>query len=155
MARTARGATLAGVAFLVGFHGWLFAGRLAEGELLEPAVALRWLASAVLVAALEGLRRAGVPLVRGRRALVFWVLVLLLHWSATPLAERRIPVDELLIAAPGVITLAAGVVLLLGTGGRARRTVRPPVSARRRRAPIFPSAVQRLLPVLAARPPPA
>jgi FtsH-binding integral membrane protein len=151
----AKGASLSGVALLVAFHGWLFAGRLAGGELLEPAVALRWIASVLLVIALLGLRRAGVPLIRGRKALVFWVLVLLLHWTATPLAERGLPVNELLIAAPGVITLAVGVGLVLATV-LVRRRVRPPRMTRiRPLPPTVTPVLQCLLTVHAARPPPA
>lgn len=155
LGRIAKVASLTGIALLVAFHGWLFAGRLAEGELLEPAVALRWLASLLLVAALLGLRRAGVPLLRGRKALVFWLLVVLLHWSATPMAERGSPVDELLIAAPGVLTLMAGVLLTLGVGPGSRRIAPPRID---RGGPCPPSvfaALQCLLAVHTARPPPA
>lgn len=154
MGRIARMATLGGVAFLIAFHGWLFAGRLLDGELLEPAVALRWMASVFLVAALLGLRRAGVPLVRGRRALVFWVSVLLLHWSATPMAERSLATGELLIAAPGAVALATGAVLLLGAARRRRRAHRPPRLAGPAAVPPHVPAARWLPLALAARPPP-
>jgi len=154
VSRFAKPASLVGVTLLVAFHAWLFAGRLAGGELMEPAVAARWLASAGLVAVLLGLRRAGVPLFHGRRALVFWVLVVLLHWTATPLADRGLPVEELLVAAPSVLTLMAGSWLLAG-GLRRVRPTRPARPSLSRRVPsrVSPTA-QWLLPVLAARPPP-
>jgi hypothetical protein len=119
------------------------------------AVAARWLASALLVVVLEGLRRSGVSLIRGRRALVFWVTVMLLHWTATPMAERGLPVEELLVAAPAVITLAAGAGLALGGWRRRGRLfrLRPSVAAITPRE--TPAVSRWLLPVVAGRPPPA
>jgi len=152
--RPAQVLSLGAVAFLVAFHGWLFAERLVGGELLEPVVALRWLASLVLIAALRALRRAGVPLIRGRRALVFWVLVALLHWSASPMAERGLAAGELLVAAPGAITLAGGVWLLLGGTPRRLRTDRPPRHAGPPAATHVPPLAPWLLLALAPRPPP-
>lgn len=74
----------AGVAALVVFHAVLFWDRLAGGQLFDPAVALRWTSAVGLIAALIALRRHGVPLLAGRRALVVWLLVALLHWSTGP-----------------------------------------------------------------------
>lgn len=71
-----------GVTSLVGFHASLFWDRLTDGQLLDPAVALRWTAALLLTAVLVVLRRRGVPLASGRRSLVVWLLVALLHWSA-------------------------------------------------------------------------
>jgi multisubunit Na+/H+ antiporter MnhB subunit len=92
--RVARGARLALAASfavsavaLVIFHLVLFWDQIADGRLLDPAVAVRWGVSALLLAALAALRRAGVPLLWGRRALVVWVLVALLHWAAMPGGE--------------------------------------------------------------------
>lgn len=70
------------VAILIGFHVWLFATHALNGRLLEPAVALRWLAGLLLFAGFLGLKRLGIPLVRGRKAAVLWTLVVLLHWHA-------------------------------------------------------------------------
>ena len=147
--------SLGAVSLLVAFHAWLLALRLAEGQLGEPTVALRWLAAPILIAALATLRRAGVPLVWGRKAFAFWVLVLLLHWTATPAAERGVPVAELLLKLPGTfVTLAAFALLGVAAG----RTVRPRRQTGRgervgvlRLGPV----VNGFLPALAARPPPA
>jgi hypothetical protein len=77
-----RGALFVGAGGLIAFHGWLLWDRLSGGALLHPTVALRWAAAALLVGALAGLRHLGAPLFQGRRALVVWLLVALLHWNA-------------------------------------------------------------------------
>jgi hypothetical protein len=84
-ARLALSASLAVAALaLVVFHLVLFWDQIGDGRLLDPAVAVRWGMSALLVVAFAALRRAGVPVLWGRRALVVWVLVALLHWAAVP-----------------------------------------------------------------------
>jgi NADH:ubiquinone oxidoreductase subunit K len=45
-------------------------------------VLLRWLAAGVLVAALVGLQRRGLSIVRGRKAVAIWLLAALLHGPA-------------------------------------------------------------------------
>jgi len=72
---------------LVVFHATLFWSQIGDGRLLDPAVAFRWVLGTLLLGGLVALGRAGVPLVRGRRALVLWVLVGLLHWTAAPAAD--------------------------------------------------------------------
>ena len=70
---------------IAALHLWILVGQLASGELFEPLVALRWLASGLLVAIGWRLRRAGLSLLRGRAALVLWLMVALLHATlATP-----------------------------------------------------------------------
>ena len=63
------------------FHVSLFWDRLVGGDLLDPAVALRWAGAVLIVSALVILRRFGVPLLHGRRAFSVWLLVALLHAS--------------------------------------------------------------------------
>ncbi|MGE0453286.1 MAG: hypothetical protein AB7O37_01100 [Vicinamibacteria bacterium] len=109
---------------LVAFHGWLLALRLAEGALGDPAVALRWLAGFGLTAALLGLRRAGVSLFRGRKAFVFWLLVLLLHWSATAAGDRGAQFDDLILGVPAsVVSLVFVATLLAGVPSGTPRKV--------------------------------
>lgn len=68
---------------LVVFHGWLFWDQLLSGRLLDPQVALRWTLGGLLGGSVLWLRRLSVPLLHGRKALTFWLLVTLLHcWSA-------------------------------------------------------------------------
>ena len=76
---------------LVVFHVALFWNQLGSGRLVDPAVAARWGAGGLLLVALAALRRAGVPLLWGRRALVVWVLVALLHWTAVPATSAGAP----------------------------------------------------------------
>jgi len=64
---------------LAAFHAWLLAAQLAGGQLFEPAVAVRWLAGALILSGFAALRRLGVPLLRGRKAIVLWLFVVLLH----------------------------------------------------------------------------
>lgn len=108
------------------FHISLFWDRLLGGDLFDPAIALRWVAAAGLVAALAALRRMGVPLASGRKAFVIWLLVVLLHASgrAVPVAPGDSPtgVDTTWIF---VLPSAVGVVglgLLCATAARRRLT---------------------------------
>lgn len=67
---------------IAGFHAGLLGRRLAQPE-LDSAVLLRWSGAILLLAAALSLRRRGVSLLWGRQALVFWLLVLLLHAGAS------------------------------------------------------------------------
>jgi len=70
------------VGILVVFHAWLFWLHATEGKLFEADVALRWLVAGAVALAFWGLRRLGLPLFRGRRAVVLWLLVVLIHGHA-------------------------------------------------------------------------
>jgi hypothetical protein len=110
---------------LAAFHLYLFWDRLAGGDLLDPAVAGRWLAAAALVAVIVVLRRIGVPLTRGRSAVVVWSLVVLLHaWGrgVPPVSgESTSPVDAgLIFVLPSTLSIV-GVGLLCATGARPRQ----------------------------------
>ena len=89
------------LAGLVLFHGYLLWQRIASTTLLEPMVALRWGAAALLLVGFAYLQRSGISLIRGHRALVLWLLVLLLHAGMVPAAEglRPLAEPELLLAA--------------------------------------------------------
>jgi len=79
------------LAALVGFHGWLFWVHITTGRLWEPVTAMRWVAAALIVAGFLSLRRAGWPLTSGRRALVLWLLVVMLHACAVVGAADHAP----------------------------------------------------------------
>jgi hypothetical protein len=131
---------------LVVFHLVLFWDQIGDGRLFDPAVAVRWAMSALLLLALTGLRRAGVPILWGRRALVVWVLVALLHWAAMPagavgdIAKGGAQAAQVLFDLPmggaAALLLAASVMLLASLGARATarascaRRVRPFASSR-------------------------
>lgn len=105
------------VLLLSGFHAWLFWRHLVDGRLFESAVATRWLAGVLLTAGFIGLRRLGVPVIRGRQAVVLWLLVALLHAHAVlapqgTLTERGM-VDD---AVAAIVLQAASATVLFGTG---------------------------------------
>jgi hypothetical protein len=150
------------VALLLVFHAVLFWTHLIGGRLFEPAVALRWGIGFVLLGLLVGLRRIGVPLFWGRRALVVWVLVALLHvGAAMPVTAPSLTTDTptditlsifVLPQAAG-IAFAAGLLLLalrLARGWRLPVPIVRPV--RRARGPRISTPL--LSPRLAPRAPP-
>lgn len=99
------------------FHGVLLWARIADGSLLEVKIALEWAAGLVLLAALMRLRRLGMPLHRGRAAIILWLLVSLLHAVAVVPGQSgalEFEVDrQLLLALPfGVVAGAVAVHLL-------------------------------------------
>ena len=81
------------------FHGRLLWQRLIDGSLLQPIVVARWALSALLVVALLRLWSKGLPILRGRRAGVVWMVVVLLHAFAPggslpavgPVADGMLP----------------------------------------------------------------
>jgi hypothetical protein len=88
------------------FHGGLLLQRLTDGSLLQPVVVVRWLVSALLVFALFRMWSKGLPVVRGRRAGVIWMVVILLHaftpggWlpAVEPVAEGMLPAALAMLA---------------------------------------------------------
>jgi hypothetical protein len=126
---------------LGGFHAWLLWEHASTGRLLDPATLLRWVAAALILAGFLALRRVGRPLASGRRALVLWLLVVLLHGHAvaggageTPVAAVPETVTVLLtqiaVAAPAVV-LGAGLLLLIARRRAARLRACEAVEARR------------------------
>ena len=81
VARMIRASLAVAGAALVGFHGWLFAAQVAAGRLEDPWLVFRWIAAAVLVAALIAVLRNGAPTF-GRKSVAIWVLAALLHGPA-------------------------------------------------------------------------
>lgn len=138
------------------FHLQLLWARLSEGALLRPGVALRWGLGLLAVAGFLQLRRRQVPLIRGRRALGLWTLVLLLHWSAAsdPAGVGR-PSPEFLVPLPVTITLAAALLAtsLLGTPTASRPLV--PLAALAAARADLPRGGAALLPSRPRPPPPA
>jgi hypothetical protein len=153
----ASGLGLVAVAGLVLLHVSILWARITQGRLGEPAIALRWAAAVVLLLALAALRRRGVSLLWGRRALVFWMLVLLLH-AGTSLPQEagpRVAPERLLFVVPAAVAPACLFLVLLVTQLAGAALAGPAValphgaaSAVRTRRPGFRLA-------LASRPPPA
>lgn len=129
---TMRRAGLAAASALGAFHLWLFVGQAQDGQLADPALVLRWLAAAGLLAALAALRRGGVSPLASRQALVVWLLAALLH---APVMVDRSQVDgrqvqdfaNALAQSVASCVLAGGLVLLLTLR---RRPVHPGVGLR-------------------------
>ncbi len=153
---------LAAVAGLVaGFHVLLLWERVRSLSLLEPAVASRWLATLALLYGAGRLIRAGVPLHRGRTALAFWLLVLLLHLSFLGPLAAPAPAG---LGGGGLLLLlppAGALLVLTGLAGLALGRPASVAAATRRRACGRPAldASQfarwaACIPLLARRPPP-
>jgi len=118
---------------LLAFHLQLLVERLADGSLGHPAVAFQWATGLILLAWLSWLHRRGVSLVSGRRALTFWVLVLLLHAvPAMPGAGDALQADggPVLLVAPLGLALAGAAALLARLR---RRQLRPAFAGARHR----------------------
>lgn len=163
--RALRLASLAlAAAYLVALHAELLWQRIASQTLLEPLVALRWLGAVGLVAGLAWMRRSGIPVWRGRRAVVFWMLVLLLHAGTAVPAAGELAADLADAAGPGlllVLPLCATLATVFEFGRRLleRRLAVRPVSRPTPRWLTFEGPPQLALAhgfgrVLASRPPP-
>jgi hypothetical protein len=104
---------------LVVFHASILYNHVVDGRLGDPGVAFRWAIGGLLAGLLVAFHRMGVPLVHGRRALVVWVLVALLHVSAArtvtlPLLDVA-PEDAaaVLVIVPAAAPILLGTLLLL------------------------------------------
>jgi hypothetical protein len=116
---------------LIGFHALIFWRHLLSGALADPGKGLAWAIGFVLFGFMVALRRAGVPLLWGRRALVVWIMVALLHvgalkpghLDATALGTATDATLSLFTLPPSIVSLAAlaGLLLVLLSAGRRRR----------------------------------
>lgn len=102
-------------AVLVAFHGWLFAGQIAEGRLADPWLLFRWIAAAGLIAALAAVRASGGS-IWGRRGIAIWALAAILHGPAV-VANSSTAFDALALpetAVTSVLQLVVSVTAGLG-----------------------------------------
>ena len=128
--RLVRGTLLLLLASIGFFHLQILLTRLADGSVLQPLVVARWIASLAVCAVWLSLRRRGVRLFRGRAALVFWLLLVLIHGvglvpGAIAPALQVMP-TEAFLAAVRISVVVAGVFtagVLLALAGKARPTV--------------------------------
>lgn len=104
------------------FHAVLLIVHAVDGRLLDPGTLLRWIVGSLLCAGFLALRRVGLPVWWGRKAVVLWLLVVLLHchaaasnpqaaeiWSGLPAAVVTVVADVSLastLAALGLLSLA-------------------------------------------------
>ncbi len=150
---------------LVAFHAVLLWRRVASFTLLEPWVALRWAVSVLILMGLFRLRRAGVPVFWGRKALIIWLTVLLLHLgsvlpgaSDVDLTAGLGPANAFLFILPAPATLAFAVGLALGLAAALLSGSAPGLPKRtawRRIGPFRRATLLACCPNLLSRPPPA
>jgi hypothetical protein len=122
----ARGIAVMTATALAVFHARLLWDRLAAGQMLEPAVVLRWSGALALLVGLGLLRRAGVSLALDRRSLAVWLLVALLHWNAGPPAgNSTTPVDSsaILLVLPSTAAALIGIGVALASLATPRATL--------------------------------
>jgi hypothetical protein len=143
---------------LIAFHGGLLSVHVVQGRLLEPETAGRWAVAVLLLAGFRKLSRLGLPLVFGQRAVVLWLLVILLHCHAGP-AGGATSIDLAIPETVGALAQMTGTIGVLGvllvallvTAGRLRRDGRAALAAPVMRAGLAaPGFVFRFAP----RPPP-
>ena len=138
------GLSLMATGGLVVFHAALLAGRFADATIAHPGVMAQWVAAALLGVGAVALRRQGSSLVSGRSALVFWLLVLLLHigfGTGIALTGEEIGSSrELLLLLPfAAFTISAASAATRSATGRAGRPWELPHSllGSRLRVPAF------------------
>src|SRR5580765_1594382 len=123
----ARGIAVITATALAVFHARLLWDRLAAGQMLEPAIVLRWSGALALLVGLVVLRRAGVSLALDRRSLAVWLLVALLHWNAGPLpaGSSTTPVDSsaILLVLPSTAAALIGIGVALASLATPRATL--------------------------------
>lgn len=112
-------------AALVAFHAWLLLLHVAGGRAFEPATAARWALSVLVLAGFVALRRRGIALFAGRRAVVLWLLVVVIHCSAVwdggaGVFERAIPEAAAAVAQFSFATAVIGLALLASLASSAR-----------------------------------
>ncbi len=123
--RLGKVSTVCLVACLAFLHGLLLWQRIESLTLLQPMVALRWGFAVLALAGFVQQQRAEGSVFRGRKALILWLLVLVLHAGTLPATE------------PGMLLLLSlwGAALLLsGLGGQVQvlRLAPPPPADRPR-----------------------
>jgi len=113
-----RAASLVSGVVLVAFHGWLFAGQIADGSLADRWLLFRWIAAAGLIAALAAVRVRGGS-IWGRQGIAIWVLAAVLHGPAVA-ANSSDAFDSLALPETAITSVlqlvasaAAGLALLL------------------------------------------
>jgi hypothetical protein len=137
------------------FHVVLFAERIRDLSILTPGVAFQWAGAGLLLVSLAFLKWKRVPLLRGKTALAFWLVVLLLHLvPAAPATTLDSGHSELLLGLPTVWLAATvlGLILLTLVRKRIARSNEPTRTPRRFDpcASTRPGFADRIL----ARPPP-
>jgi hypothetical protein len=121
-----------GLAALIVFHAWLLGAHLADGRAFEPAMAARWMLAVLVLAGFRALSRRGLPLLSGRRAVVLWLLVVVIHCSAAwdggaaAALDRAIPESVTALAqVSAAVLVAAALSAAFAPALRAAARLRP------------------------------
>lgn len=136
-------------------HAEILVARLRDASITEPAVAVRWLFSAVALGATVWLGRRGGARFRGRAAVVLAIGMLVVHAGAAPVPATAAGHGELLAAMPiGLVALGllAATALVLAESTRLvglPRRIRPLVEPVPAGSPLLSH------PPLSPRPPPS
>lgn len=101
---------------LLVFHARLLWLRASGGSILDSSVGLRWVSSALLLGAVLALRRRALSLPNGRNALVFWLLVAVLHWNAGSPETRAVASNSESAVETLFLLPAAGAGFVVGAG---------------------------------------
>jgi hypothetical protein len=107
-----RVASVVAGAVLVAFHGWLFAGQIADGRLADPWLVFRWIAAAGLIAALATVRVRGGS-IWGKQGVAIWLLAAVLHGPAV-VANSSNALDALALPETAVTSVLQLIVTGLG-----------------------------------------
>jgi hypothetical protein len=118
------------VVVLAVFHAWLLWTHATTGRLFDAGVAGRWGVAVLVAASFWWLSRLGLPLFKGRRALVLWMLVVVIHghaaWTGdawqTPVVLPQ-AIVELIPAGVSAATVLVAALFLVALA--LRRVVRP------------------------------
>lgn len=158
-------AATAAAAYLLYLHSLLLAERLSDLSILEPVVAVKWIASLLILVVLLKFRLAGIPLLKGRKALVVWMLVLLLHCQISapigPEVSAEFAAQQnvwLIFLLPALVSIVVSLAL---STGRVLKSVRRSQSQRsaailfRRRLSPRPRLLAGFSLAILSRPPPA
>lgn len=141
------------VAALVWFHAVLLWERIASLTLFQPMVAVRWAGTLLLLAAFLKLHRAGVSLLGSRKALILWLLVVMLHASMAPAEMVAEPATGVALA------LSFSYLALRQILAELRDQLAPERSAttwvRRREPPARRSCAEAVRETFSPRPPPS
>ena len=126
------------VTALLAFHAWLLWAHLFGGRAIDLQTAARWAVAVLVLGGFRTLHRRGMPLFWGRRAVVLWLLVVVLHCQAVWNGDAvgvQLGIPETIGALAQMIAPVAAVLGMLFLGLAAARLARRPADAGWRDAP--------------------
>jgi len=115
---------------LVAFHGWLLWSHLVGGRPIDASTAARWAVSVAVLVGFRALQRHGVSVFWGKRAVILWLLVVLLHchavWNGDAIGvQLGIPESVTALAELAPLVTVIGLLVLIQQWHRASALRRP------------------------------